>query len=190
MRTQVAKEKNSTSKNPQKAPKKSAKGKPQPRVKPTTKNEPKTAPKPKQDDKDSTTKKIKGGPGMMNGETGRKFSKDYQPSREAKKAGIVRAKTLRELLSMPLKSKLPDTEEEFIQQVMRTYQVKREEVDLRLFMEMKLAERAYKYGDAIAYKALLDRALGKPMTEQPPVIETPQGEKSFISLPNGIQIEI
>lgn len=190
MRKPVASKSHKANNKAQKPPKKSAKGKPQPKVKPTTKNKPKTAPKPKQDDKHSTTKKIKGGPGMMNGETGRKFSKDYQPSREAKKAGIVRAKTLRELLSMPLKSKLPETEEDFIQQVMKTYQVKREEVDLRLFMEMKLAERAYKFGDAIAYKALLDRALGKPMTEQPPVIETPQGEKSFISLPNGIQIEI
>lgn len=177
-------------KNAQKAAKKSVKGKPQPKVKTTTKNKVKTVPKSKVEEPVIEKPKIKGGKNAMNPTTGKKFTSEYQPTPEAKRAGIIRAKTLRELLTMPLNSKLPKTEEEFIKQVMATYNLKREEVDVRLFMEMKLAERVYKHGDAIAYKALLDRAFGKPMTEQPPVIETPQGEKSVISMGNGIEIEI
>jgi hypothetical protein len=145
---------------------------------------------PKVLDEQSTKPKVIGGKGMMNPSTGKKFTSEYQPSSEAKKAGIRRSKTLRELLTMPLKSKLPKSEEQFIRQVMNTYGIEREEVDVRLFMEMKLAQRAYKDGDAIAYKALLDRAFGKPMQEQPPVVDTPTGEKSIIDLGDGLQLEI
>lgn len=185
----MAKKSITPKKNAQKPAKKSVKGKPRPKVKQIQKK-PLKATKTKEVIQEAEKPKVKGGKGMMNGSTGKKFSKDYQPSNEAKRAGILRAKTLRELLSMPIKSKLPKTQEAFIQEVMRTYGVKREEVDVRLFMEMKLAERVYKTGDAMAYKALLDRAFGKPMTEQPPVVETPQGEKSIISLGDGIDIEI
>ena len=185
----MAKKSITPKKNAKKPAKKSVKGKPQPKVKQNEKKPVKAA---KKKTEEPTIEKppIKYGKGAMNGSTGKKFSKDYQPSKEAKMAGIIRRKTLKELLSMPLKSKLPKTEEEFICHVMATYNIKREEVDVRLFMEMKLAERVYKHGDAIAYKALLDRAFGKPMTEHPPVVETPQGEKSIISMGNGIEIEI
>ena len=56
-------------------------------------------------------------------------------------------------------------------------------------MTLALIKKA-REGDVAAYKALMDRALGKPMQEQPPVIETPQGEKSIISLGDGTSLEI
>ena len=104
----------------------------------------------------------------MNPSTGRKFSKDYQPSGEAKSAGKRRAKTLREFLSMPLrKGKMAEEYEEFLKECISVYGVSKEDIDIRLFMEMRMTSMALK-GDVQAYKALLDRAIGKPREEQAP----------------------
>jgi hypothetical protein len=64
-------------------------------------------------------------------------------------------------------------------------------INYRLFLDMRMVSIALK-GDVHAYKALLDRAIGKPREEQAPMIETTQNddEKTKFLLPGGIEFEI
>lgn len=142
---------------------------------------------------DKPATKIKGGKGMMNGSTGKKFSKDYQPDPAKSLATRMKKKNLREFLAMSLgKGKLPKDINDFLNTANRVYGIKKEEVDVRLLMEMRLAYNAIQTGDVAAYKAIMDRAFGKPMQEQAPVVDVPQedGERTKFVLPNGIEFEI
>ena len=139
---------------------------------------------------DENTRKV--GKGAMNGATGRPFSKENQPSPEAKSQGKQVAKTLREFLMMPLKKgKLTKEFDKFLNECVTNYGIPKEQVNVRLFMEMRIASMAVK-GDVQAYKALLDRAIGKPREEQAPIVDQPtsEEEKTKFILPGGIELEL
>ena len=154
-------------------------------------NTPPIQEQPKAEGKETNEVKTKRvGKGSLDGTEGKRFSKEYQPSPEAKAAGKKAAKTIREFLNMPLKQgRISKDYEKFVRECVNNYGISRDQINHRLFLDMRMASLALK-GDVSAYKALLDRAIGKPMTEQPPVIEVEQGEKSFISFGNGSQLEI
>lgn len=152
--------------------------------KPTKAN---SAPK-KENDKETIVKK----PHRWDGTKGVKFSKENQPSPEAKSQGKQVAKTLREFLMMPLKKgKLTKEFDKFLNECVTNYGIPKEQVNVRLFMEMRIASMAVK-GDVQAYKALLDRAIGKPREEQAPIVDQPtsEEEKTKFILPGGIELEL
>jgi hypothetical protein len=92
---------------------------------------------------------------------------------------------------MPLKKgKLAKDYQDFLTECVQVYGVNKEDIDVRLFMEMRMASMALK-GDVQAYKALLDRAIGKPREEQAPIIDTIETrEVNKIQLPDGSIMEI
>lgn len=142
----------------------------------------------KENDKETIVKK----PHRWDGTKGVKFSKENQPSPEAKSQGKQVAKTLREFLMMPLKKgKLTKEFDKFLNECVTNYGIPKEQVNVRLFMEMRIASMAVK-GDVQAYKALLDRAIGKPREEQAPIVDQPtsEEEKTKFILPGGIELEL
>jgi len=134
----------------------------------------------------------KKGHGAMNGKTGRPFSKENQPSGEAKSRGKQAAKTLRELLSMPVKKgRMAKSYDDFLRECVNVYGIPKELINYRLFMDMRMVSVALK-GDVQAYKAVLDRVIGRPREEQAPIVDIPQddGEKTVFRLPGDIDFEI
>ena len=142
----------------------------------------------KENDKETIVKK----PHRFDGTKGVKFTKENQPTPEAKSEGKRVAKSLREFLMMPLKKgKLTKEFDRFLYECVTNYGIPKEEVTVKLFMEMRIASQAVR-GDVQAYKALQDRAFGKPREEQAPIIETAnhEDEKTKFILPGGIELEL
>lgn len=142
----------------------------------------------------SPKERPKSGRGAMNGvQTGVSFTKDNQPSGAAKAAGKFRAKTLRQLLESPLaKGRLPNDMQQILQEMYAAYGISKEQIDVRLFMDMKMISQAIKTGDVAAYKAVLDRVYGRPREEQAPIVDNvnEEGERTSFTLPGGIDLEI
>lgn len=123
------------------------------------------------------------------------FTKDNQPSPEAKKAGKFRAKTLREFLSMAVTDKMTPEFERIVKSICKIYGVERSVIDHKLLIELSIAKRAIKEGDESAYKTLMERAFGKPRTEgwdaPPPQVEdAPDRQKSQIDFGGGTIFEV
>lgn len=148
---------------------------------------------PESDNVNNSSKR--GGKGKLRHEDNPKpFTSENQPSPEAKKQGKWKAKTLKEFLTMPVGKSLDPEHEAVIQRLCDAYGVPRDYVDNKLLMELSIAQKAHEQGDEARYKALCDRAFGKPRNEgwdaPPPVEEAPDRQKSVIDLGNGIIFEI
>lgn len=95
---------------------------------------------------------------------GVKFSKDYQPSPEAKSAGARKPGLLRALLDLK-----PKGDSEALQkiraQVMNLTGLSREQVDdmtMEALMHYRQQEKAINLGDTYAYNSVLNREYGPP----------------------------
>lgn len=119
-----------------------------------------------------------------------KFSSENQPPIENKLKGKFVAKTLREMLSMPIIGKLPDDQETFLLKVQQAYGIERDQIDIRLFMEFRIAMKALEDGDVTAYKALLERAFGRSPEAKPIEDETGVPKKTTFDLGGGNTFEI
>lgn len=118
------------------------------------------------------------------------FTSTNQPPPENKSKGKFVAKTLREMLSMPIIGKLPDDQETFLLKVQQAYGIERHQIDIRLFMEFRIAMKALEDGDVTAYKALLERAFGRSPEAKPIEDETGVVKKTTFDLGGGNTFEI
>jgi hypothetical protein len=104
---------------------------------------------------------IKGGPGMMKGkETGVPFTKDNQPSNEAKKEGQQRKKLLKDVLNAALNPK--GEHAKMIAACAEYLEKDAGSVTLADLMHFRQAQKAISKQDTFAYQAVMDRAYGKP----------------------------
>ena len=101
-----------------------------------------------------------GGNKNIKPEDGKPFSKDYQPSPEAKKEGMRRKRNLKELADAILSGKgLKDAK--LIAKAVGI-DLSDKEFTLEVIMTLKQVEKALIDGDTRAYSAAMDRLKGKP----------------------------
>ncbi|MBL7961464.1 hypothetical protein JNL27_14615 [bacterium] len=92
------------------------------------------------------------------------FSKDRQPSPEAKSAGWLKKRTLKELLAMELSG--TDKSAALVRSFVSKYLGVKEsevgnEITLEIAMHLRQIEKAIAKGDTRAYEVLNERAYGK-----------------------------
>lgn len=108
-------------------------------------------------------KKVKGGKGMMGPDTGKKFSKDYQPSAASKKAGWAKKRKGQELVQAILQEAFKGMKDSKLkQQAAEYFGIAQKNVTVEMMLHFRQAEKAIQKADTQAYSALLDRAFGKP----------------------------
>ncbi len=91
---------------------------------------------------------------------GNKFSKDNQPSSEAKSEGHKRKKALKDLADALISGERLDKCKVIADQV--GIDLNDNEFTLDIAMTLKQIEKAFDEGDTRAYQAAMDRLLGKP----------------------------
>lgn len=146
---------------------------------------------------DQTPKKKRTGRGAMNGnETGVSFTKENQPSSEAKKAGWARKNGLKEMMSIVPNPKADRKLSAMMNKVAKFFEIPVTEVTIRLMMDYRMQLEAAHNGNVHAYKVVTERIEGKPRMQgwdAPPPI-TPDEEvirrKSTIDFGDGITFEI
>lgn len=119
-----------------------------------------------------TTKKRPHKP--FKGDEGVKFTADTQPSPEAKSAGWLKKRTLKELLAMELSG--TDKSAALVRSFVSKYLGVKEsevgnEITLEIAMHLRQIEKAIAKGDTRAYEVLNERAYGKKLQ-----IGNPEGE--------------
>lgn len=151
----------------------------------------KSTPK-KQVDSDKAPTKIEGGKGKMNGNTGKKFSKDYQPDPKKVSEGLKRHFAIRDMLSIVTGQKFEGSTKVYRDLCAAYLGINAADVTIRMIMDFRQIEKGILKGDTRAYEAIMNRAYGKPREEQAPIVDIPQddGEKTVFKLPGGIDFEI
>lgn len=143
-----------------------------------------------EDNVENTPKKT--GKGAMNGiQTGPGFTSENQPSPEAKKEGMRRAKSTRDLLNR-IVGEIPGTSKDYVHLTAAFFNIEADEVTVRMIMDFRQAEKAIK-GNTQAYKVVTDRAFGRPAPEKVEDIEAKDekvGSKSRIDLGGGIFFDV
>ena len=147
----------------------------------------------KKEDVEKTTTRPKSGKGAMNGlETGRPFSKENQPDPKRKSEGAKRHWVLRDLLNKVTGQKFEGSAKVYRDLCARYFQIEPSQVTVKMIMDFRQIERAILKGDTTAYKAITDRAYGRPREEQAPIVDIPTdtSEATKFILPGGIEFEI
>lgn len=101
---------------------------------------------------------------------GVKFSKDNQPSGEAKKAGKRRAKALKDVCSQLVTGK----SKEALESLAKYLGLEVDEIDIELALHLKQIQKALNEGDTKAYNSVMDRLKGRPKQE---IDHTTKGDK-------------
>lgn len=141
-------------------------------------------------DEKSTKKKPVMGP-----DTGKKFSKDYQPTPEAKSKGAMRRYSLRDILRTVPENSFDGSTKDYATLVSKFLKIPRESVDLETIMFFRQVEKAILGADTKAFRAMAEYSIGRPRLEDgPPPPVTPDEEvvrrKSQIDFGDGITFEI
>jgi hypothetical protein len=144
----------------------------------------------KANDAKSTKKKPVMGPN-----TGKKFSKDYQPTPQAKSMGAIRRYSLRDMLRVVPDNSFDGSTKDYATLVSKFLKIPRESVDLETIMFFRQIEKAILAGDTKAFRAMAEYSIGKPRQEDgPPPPVTPDEEvirrKSQIDFGDGITFEV
>lgn len=119
------------------------------------------------------------------------FSKDYQPSPEAKKAGQRRTYALRELLGLSTGKVFAGSKTDYRALTAQYFGIEDKEVTVKMVMEFRQIEKAVLKGDTQAFSVIMDRAYGKPPQAEPEISDKPlvAGQTSQVDLGNGIILE-
>lgn len=133
---------------------------------------------------------------VMGPNTGKKFTKDYQPTPEAKSKAALKRYSLKELLRVVPEGSFEGSTKDYAAIVSKFMKIPRESVDLQTIMFFRQIEKAVLAGDTKAFRAMAEYSIGKPRNEgwdAPPPI-TPDEEvvrrKSTIDFGDGITFEI
>lgn len=114
--------------------------------------------------------------------TPKPFTKDNQPSSEAKKAGWQKRKILKQLLELSTGATFNNSTTDYRQLAANYFGIEPEEVTVETVMTFRQIEKAIMKADTPAFIAVMDRAHGKPKGEQEPA-------KSLNITINGQKIE-
>ena len=113
---------------------------------------------PEQND-DNTTKKRPPANGV-------KFSKDNQPSGEAKSAGKIKKKKGMELAKAVLELSFKGMKNSALKKAAAEYYgIDESEITVEMMLLFRQAEKAIQKADTFAFNAVMDRAHGKPKQE-------------------------
>lgn len=121
------------------------------------------------------------------------FTSENQPSPEAKRAGQRRYWALKELLNLPAGRAFKEGGKDYVKACAEWFGIEIEEVTVKLLMEFRQVEKAVKKSDTNAFKAIQDRAFGKPRQEgwdEVPEQPKEEGGKSAIDFGGGIIFEV
>ncbi|TYP71497.1 hypothetical protein [Aquimarina intermedia] len=102
---------------------------------------------------------MSGGKGKIGPKDGKLFSKDNQPTGEAKSLGKKKKALIKDICAQIITG---DAKESF-QGVADYLGLSIEEIDFETAMHLKQLEKAIKKGDTTAYNAIMDRTKGKPV---------------------------
>lgn len=99
-----------------------------------------------------------GGKGNIKPEDGKQFSKDYQPSGEAKKRGKLKKKLLKDISEMIIAGDF----EQIAENVARAFGISPREIDVETLADLRQLQKAITTGDTRAYNSFKDRLRGRP----------------------------
>lgn len=121
-----------------------------------------------------------------------RFTSEKQPSPENKKKGQKQYWALRRLLELSTGQKFTGSTKEYRKATADYFNIPEDEVTISMIMDFRQIEKSIKKADTTAYKAVKDRAFGKPNTEAPDVPIQPEDPNSTsqIDLGGGIIFEI
>ena len=133
--------------------------------------------------------------GTMGPNTGKKFSKDYQPTPDAKSKGAFRRYSLRDILRTVPDNSFDGSTKDYATLVSKFLKIPRESVDLETIMFFRQVEKAILGADTKAFRAMAEYSIGRPRIEDgPPPPVTPDEEvsrrKSQIDFGDGITFEV
>jgi hypothetical protein len=118
------------------------------------------------EDSTNVPQKKNGGYKKLNGEDGKHFSKDYQPSNAVKQAGWDRKKFTRQVLKEMLDMKYKFSAKSPIKKsLVAAYGEQVLDMTVGQLMGLQQMEKAIKKSDSIAFTAMINQALGMPKQE-------------------------
>lgn len=86
------------------------------------------------------------------------FSKENQPTPEAKKKGWAKKRLLKDIAESIVSGDMKD----IASKLAKTFGLEVKEIDLATLADLRQLEKAVKTGDTRAYNAVMDRLRGKP----------------------------
>lgn len=135
----------------------------------------------------ATTKKPHGR-GKINGNSGKKYSKEYQPSAERKKAGWLKWKRGQDLVKAILTTTFNGVKgSELRKMCSEYYNVPENKITVEMMLLFRQTEKAIQKADTPAFNAIMDRAHGKPSQN---INFKDESDPVVIILPNGREVEI
>lgn len=112
-------------------------------------------------------KKVKGGKGMMGPDTGKKFSRKYQPSPEAKRLGHLKKKKGHELAQAIMDLAFKGMKNSELKKAASEYYgVPEKDITVEMMMLFRQVEKSIQKADTNAFNAVMNRAHGLPKQKQ------------------------
>jgi hypothetical protein len=132
---------------------------------------------------------------LIGNEKGQGFTKDKQPTPEAKSAGWTRRMGLKEMMSVVPNPKADRKVSAMMNKVAKYFEIPLTEVTVRMMMDYRMQLEAAHNGNVQAYRVVTERVEGRPRIEDgppPPVTldEEVIRQKSQIDFGDGITFEV